>query len=31
VRVVVDPNVLVSAVVASGVSAQLIDRWLTGG
>lgn len=28
-RVVVDPNVLVSAVVADGVSSQLIDRWLT--
>lgn len=26
-RVVIDPNVLVSAVVAEGVSAQLIDRW----
>jgi hypothetical protein len=29
VRVVIDPNVLVSAAVASGASAQLIDRWLT--
>jgi predicted nucleic acid-binding protein len=29
VRVVVDPNVLVSAVVATGVSAELVDRWLT--
>jgi len=29
VRVVVDPNVLVSAAVASGVSAELLDRWLT--
>ncbi len=28
-RVVVDPNVLVSAAVASGVSAELLDRWLT--
>lgn len=28
-RVVLDPNVLVSAVVASGVSAELLDRWLT--
>ncbi len=28
-RVVFDPNVLVSAAVASGVSAQLLDRWLT--
>lgn len=28
-RVVIDPNVLVSAAVASGVSAQLLDRWLT--
>jgi uncharacterized protein len=28
VRVVVDPNVLVSAVVASGVSSELLDRWL---
>ena len=27
-KVVVDPNVLVSAVVASGVSAELLDRWL---
>ena len=27
-RVVVDPNVPVSAVVASGVSAELLDRWL---
>ena len=27
-RVVFDPNVLVSAVVASGVSAELLDRWL---
>jgi hypothetical protein len=29
VRVVVDPNVLVSAAVATGVSAELVDRWLT--
>ena len=29
VRVVLDPNVLVSAVVASGVPAALLDRWLT--
>ena len=28
-RVVVDPNVLISAAVATGVSAQLVDRWLT--
>lgn len=28
-RVVFDPNVLVSAAVTSGVSAQLLDRWLT--
>lgn len=28
-RVVFDPNVLVSAAVASGVSAELFDRWLT--
>lgn len=28
-RVVFDPNVLISAAVASGVSAQLLDRWLT--
>ena len=28
-RVVIDPNVLVSAAVASGVSAQLLDQWLT--
>ena len=28
-RVVIDPNVLVSAAVASGVSAELLDRWLT--
>lgn len=28
-RVVVDPNVLVSAAVASGVSAELLDRWLS--
>jgi uncharacterized protein len=27
VRVVIDPNVLVSAVVSPGVSAQLFDRW----
>jgi uncharacterized protein len=29
VRVVIDPNVLVSAAVTTGVSARLIDRWLT--
>jgi predicted nucleic acid-binding protein len=29
VRVVVDPNVLISAAVATGVSAELMDRWLT--
>ena len=28
-RIVVDPNVLVSAAVASGVSAELLDRWFT--
>ena len=28
-RFVIDPNVLVSAAVASGVSAELMDRWLT--
>lgn len=28
-KVVIDPNVLISAVVASGVSAELLDRWLT--
>lgn len=28
-RVVIDPNVLISAAVASGVSAELLDRWLT--
>lgn len=28
-RVVIDPNVLVSAVITDGVSARLIDRWLT--
>lgn len=28
-RVVIDPNVLISAAVASGVRAQLLDRWLT--
>lgn len=28
-RIVLDPNVLVSAAVASGVSAELLDRWLT--
>lgn len=28
-RVVFDPNVLVSAAVASGGSAELFDRWLT--
>lgn len=28
-RVILDPNVLVSAVVTSGVSAELLDRWLT--
>lgn len=27
-RVVLDPNVLVSAAVASGISAQLLERWL---
>lgn len=27
-RVVPDPNVLVSAAVAAGVSAELLDRWL---
>jgi len=30
VRVIFDPNVLVSAAVSSGVSAELFDRWLTG-
>jgi uncharacterized protein len=29
VKVILDPNVLVSAAVASGVSADLLDRWLT--
>lgn len=28
-QVVIDPNVLVSAAVATGVSGQLIDRWLS--
>ena len=28
-RLILDPNVLVSAVIASGVSAELVDRWLT--
>lgn len=28
-RVVMDPNVLISAAVASGVSAEVFDRWLT--
>ena len=28
-RVILDPNVLVSAVVARGVSADLLDLWLT--
>ena len=28
-KVILDPNVLVSAVVARGVSADLLDRWLT--
>lgn len=28
-RVIFDPNVLISAAVTSGVSAQLLDRWLT--
>ena len=28
-KVVIDPNVLISAVVALGVSAELLDRWLT--
>ena len=28
-RVVVDPNVRISAAVAAGVSAELVDRWLT--
>lgn len=27
-RLVIDPNVLISAAVASGVSAELVDRWL---
>lgn len=27
-RIVCDPNVLVSAAVATGVSAELLDRWL---
>jgi uncharacterized protein len=29
VRAILDPNVLVSAVVTPGVSADLLDRWLT--
>jgi uncharacterized protein len=29
VKVVIDPNVLISAVITSGVSAMLLDRWLT--
>jgi predicted nucleic acid-binding protein len=29
VRIILDPNVLVSAVVTPGVSADLLDRWLT--
>jgi uncharacterized protein len=29
VRIVCDPNVLVSAAVATGVSAELLDRWFT--
>ena len=28
-RVVVDPNVLVAAAITDGVSAQLLDHWLT--
>ncbi len=28
-RVILDPNVLVSAVITSGVSAELLNRWLT--
>ena len=28
-KVILDPNVLVSAVIAQGVSADLLDRWLT--
>lgn len=28
-RVILDPNVLVSAMVAPGVSAELLDRWMT--
>ena len=28
-RVILDPNVLVSAVVTPGLSADLLDRWLT--
>ena len=28
-KVVIDPNVLISAVITSGVSAMLLDRWLT--
>ena len=28
-RVVVDPNVLVAAAITNGVSAQLLDHWLT--
>jgi predicted nucleic acid-binding protein len=29
VRVILDPNVLASAVITSGVSAELPNRWLT--
>lgn len=28
-RIVIDPNVLISAAVATGVSAELVDRWLS--
>ena len=28
-RVVVDPNVLVAAAITDGVSARLLDHWLT--
>ena len=28
-RVVIDPNVLVAAAITNGVSAQLLDHWLT--
>lgn len=30
-RVVVDPNVLVSSLIGRGVTAEIVDRWMYGG